>query len=228
MRSFIERIWTKHPSTLHFVQWDLGNEVWELRPGSEMRHFGILERQVLADGSVKEVLEILPEAPVPLEALGFHEIQGQWMISEKTISRGEEGKTRKEHSQQSLRQVQPPLKEQGKKPPVKSASSEGQKTSHELPKSQDGESQVTESLQLSSTLPSELWSSLSQWIPSDVLFQPSLHQQASQELSDTQGLSSVSPKGPLPNSQSSRVPRPSGAKVQHSRPFRPKTSSRAR
>jgi hypothetical protein len=74
--------------------------------------------------------------------------------------------------------------------------------------------------------PMELWSSLSQWIPHHALFQPSLHHQATLELSDT-------PAQTYPyqidSSKNSRTVQGQHQHVRHSqqsRPYRPKPFSR--
>ena len=80
-------------------------------------------------------------------------------------------------------------------------------------------------LQHSYTLPAELWSSLSQWIPPSALFQPSLHHQAFLELSRTQAYTYPSQKDLDTNSQPSQGQHQYVKQVQQTKPYSPKPSS---
>jgi hypothetical protein len=76
--------------------------------------------------------------------------------------------------------------------------------------------------------PMELWSSLSQWIPQHALFQPSLHHQASLELSDTPAQTYPYQIYSSENSRSVQDQHQYVRQPQQTRPYHPKTSSRDR
>lgn len=73
--------------------------------------------------------------------------------------------------------------------------------------------------------PTELWSSLSQWIPQHALFQPSLHHQATLELSDTPAQTYPYQIDSSKNSRPAQGQHQHVRHGQHSRPYRPKPSS---
>ena len=79
---YLSRVWTtkqgqevetgpKHGST--WIIWDLGDEQWEMRQNT-LRHFRILKRTLISPQRVEEVVELLPECPIPLEALARHSV----------------------------------------------------------------------------------------------------------------------------------------------------------
>jgi len=93
----------------------------------------------------------------------------------------------------------------------------------------EGANQCSQALELkeefsqdSYTPPTELWSALSQWIPENALFQPSLHHQAFLELSGTQE-KSYGGKKEKGNLQQKEARRPYVAPSRNSRPYQPKT-----
>ena len=79
------------------------------------------------------------------------------------------------------------------------------------------------SLQDSYTPPTELWSALSQWIPPNALYQPSLHHQAFLELSGTQEKSYPGKGCSEVNVRHKEARRPYLAQARNSRPYQPKT-----
>jgi hypothetical protein len=79
------------------------------------------------------------------------------------------------------------------------------------------------SLQDSYTPPTELWSALSQWIPPNALYQPSLHHQAFLELSGTQEKSYPGKGCSEVNLRHKEARRPYLAQARNSRPYQPKT-----
>jgi hypothetical protein len=78
------------------------------------------------------------------------------------------------------------------------------------------------SLQDSYTPPTELWSALSQWIPPNALYQPSLHHQAFLELSGTQEKSYPGKKDSEVNVRHKEARRPYLAQARNSKPYQPK------
>jgi len=99
---------------------------------------------------------------------------------------------------------------------------------HDSQKQQVQALQEEHSEQPSYTLPNELWSSLSQWIPPNALFQPSLHHQAFLESSGTQGSTYPCQTDLEKNSQPSQAERQYVRQAHHSRPYRPKPSGQPR
>ena len=73
------------------------------------------------------------------------------------------------------------------------------------------------------TVPTELWSALSQWIPANALFQPSLHHQAFLELSGTQEKSFHGKGCSEATVRQKEGRRPYVAPPRNSRPYQPKT-----
>lgn len=71
--------------------------------------------------------------------------------------------------------------------------------------------------------PTELWSALSQWIPPNALFQPSLHHQAFLELSGTQEKSYPGKRCSEANVRQKEARLPYVAPARNSRPYQPKT-----
>jgi hypothetical protein len=144
--------------------WDAGDEQWELYSNG-IRRYRILERRLvsLPDSSVcvREVVEFLPESPVPILVFARHSMEG-WDLVEKVLA----------PLQLSSQRVKKPMKVDSAKAPLPT-----KKQSVSSSSKQEEEEQ--EDLR---TLPEMLdcwdWSSLSQWIPSSALFQASLHDQA--------------------------------------------------
>jgi hypothetical protein len=168
----VERIWTKSSSQQNnLVWWEFGDEQWCLLSDKTIKHIKILSRKVVSKDPFTLVEEALlvPETPVPLEA-NKQEATG-WQLTEKVLDVKKEPllplplpqtqPSKKPQQAQSLLNYTPPENLQS------------QQTSIE-----------GESSQFSVSLPTELWLSLSQWIPPNALFQPSLHHQAILELSD--------------------------------------------
>jgi hypothetical protein len=79
------------------------------------------------------------------------------------------------------------------------------------------------SSQESYNAPTELWSALSQWIPPNALFQPSLHHQAFLELSGTQEKTYPGKKDSEGNLRQKEAGRPYLSPARNSRPYQPKT-----
>ncbi len=175
----LKRVW-KHggdvKGKVNRVMWERGDEIWE-RIGNEdsIKHYRVTSR-LMMNSQVHESLVPLPESPIPLEALGRHLIGSEWIVEdcEELVPLV---------SPQELPFGTNQVKKEGNQQPPQHPSVN--QTSHEQQIQSDQESQATVSSQPSYTLPTELWSSLSQWIPPSALFQPSLHLLASSELSDT-------------------------------------------
>ena len=205
------------------ILWDLGNETWELKVDSdEIRHFEIISRKHITNQdqvSMEEVVSLLPECPVPVEAIR-HIISSDWEITEK------EGECVSPPPLQPAMQNQQPLKREKTLRPSKVAKElKLQRQSSQLrplqplsphpsdlilqaglqeeqhplthPKNSKKTKKNEDSSSESSSVlhdPSQLWSSLSQWIPPTALYQPSLHQQAVLEMSEKTVHIHVSPK----------------------------------
>jgi len=179
----IMRIWSYSENYKEqFTLWDMGNEIWELGCSSScansekndvIRHFRVLNRKIDSFGNIIEELEVLPESPIPLEAI-VQSVDG-WKILEEGAQPLPQPAL-PQQPQQPLPQQPPQVQQKKKNTQRESGGSENSKI-----KRQDSQ---TESQQPSYILPTELWSSLSEWIPPNALFQPSLHHQASLELSD--------------------------------------------
>jgi hypothetical protein len=101
-----------------------------------------------------------------------------------------------------------------------------EKSRHEKPSQATQEMQEEESSQHVYNHPTELWSSLSQWIPQHALFQPSLHHQATLELSDTPAQTYPYQIDSSGNSRPAQGQRQHVRQAQHSKPYRPKPSLR--
>ena len=87
------------------------------------------------------------------------------------------------------------------------------------------ETQEEEFSQLFYNHPTEHWSSLSQWIPPHALFQPSLHHQATLELSDTPAQTYPYQIDSSKNSRPAQGQRQHVRQAQQTRPYHPKPSS---
>ncbi len=89
-RTFLQRTWRLSSSSTKdsqpWVLWDMGNEMWEQKK-DVLRHFRVVDRQMIKqqEQEVKEVVEILPETPVPFEALARHLIGSEWEVQEKLV-----------------------------------------------------------------------------------------------------------------------------------------------
>ena len=225
----ILRTWTKTEKAVlenpnPWKIWDRGDEIWELR-NDILRHFSVVERTLNGE-IIREELRELKESPIPLEALE-QEIQG-WEITEQAQDQAQA------QVQDEAPHTQQPLVENIKKNTKKAKNTQISKvrppqssltqSSHErqtpvIPSSQEEEQQQND------TLPAELWSSLSQWIPPNALFQPSLHHQAFLELSGTQGLSYPSQRDSEKHSQRWQGQRQHVKQSQGSKPYRQATSA---
>jgi hypothetical protein len=97
---------------------------------------------------------------------------------------------------------------------------------HETPSQTSEGTLEEESSQTFYTHPMELWSSLSQWIPQHALFQPSLHHQATLELSDTPAQTYPYQIDSSENSQPAQGQYQHVRQVQSSKPYRPRPSFR--
>ncbi len=200
----IHRVWKKGHCPLERSMWEYGNERWELQPNGLIYHYSVLSRWKEQE-EVHERLEMLPESPIPLEALSPHLIGSEWMWEENEelilVSPQESFADTTQ-----IKKVSTPL------PPV--VPSEDQ-ISHEQLKQLNLESPAIMSSQPSYNLPTELWCSLSQWIPPFALFQPSLHLQAASELSDT-----PTPTSPV-QSKRGTYSQPGRAQLPHAKRYQP-------
>jgi hypothetical protein len=179
----VERIWTTKESSQQnkLLWWEFGDEQWCLLSDKTIKHIKILSRKVVSKDPftlVEEVL-LLPETPVPLEA-NQQEATG-WQLTEKVLAEKKE----------PLLQLPLPLPLPSPQSQTTQNSKKPQQAqpllNYTLPETHlqsNLESVEVESSQFSVSLPTELWLSLSQWIPPNALFQPSLHHQAILELSD--------------------------------------------
>ncbi len=167
----IRRIWKKRSSSAQqSILWEMGDEQWE-QMSQDFRHYRVISRQKVQE-EIHELLLLLPETPIPLEALSRHLTGSEWIWedSEELIE------------QVSLLQQT----NQSKKVSIlpQAVESFEDQTYHAQQTQLTQELQATEFSLPSYILPTELWCSLSQWIPASALFQPSLHLQAASELSD--------------------------------------------
>jgi len=63
------------------VMWDLGNEVWEIQePEGLITHYEIISRNRKEEFVMEEIIHILPECPIPLEAV-CKRVGSEWEIS---------------------------------------------------------------------------------------------------------------------------------------------------
>jgi hypothetical protein len=174
----VERIWTKSSSQqTNLIWWEYGDEQWSLLSDKTIKHIKILSRKVVSKDpfTLSEEVLLLPETPVPLEA-NQQEATG-WQLTEKEAKKEPllplplplpSPQTQTTQNSKKPQQAQPLL-------------------NYTLPETHlqvKLESVEEESSQYTVSLPTELWLSLSQWIPPNALFQPSLHHQAILELSD--------------------------------------------
>ncbi len=80
------RVWKRGLSPFQRVLWEMGDEQWE-RIGTEdmIRHYRITSRW-MEEGVVHEKLMLLPESPIPFEALGRHLIDSDWVLEDSEES----------------------------------------------------------------------------------------------------------------------------------------------
>ena len=63
------------------IMWDLGNEVWEIQePEGLITHYEIISRNRKEEFVMEEIIHILPECPIPLEAV-CKRVGSEWEIS---------------------------------------------------------------------------------------------------------------------------------------------------
>ena len=63
------------------VMWDLGNEVWEIQePEGLITHYEIISRNRKEEFIMEEIIRILPECPIPLEAV-CKRVGSEWEIT---------------------------------------------------------------------------------------------------------------------------------------------------
>lgn len=215
------RIWTpvkesdisSNTSTqIPWIIWDLGDRQWELK-GSVFKHFKICSRRKQGE-QILEYVEPLEEVPVPSGLLSRQMVGSCWVLKEES-----------QPSSEKL-QIQHPVNKGIKQQNNQKTLSSVKQSSHEKQQQEETESLVTESSQSSYILPSELWTSLSQWIPSHALFQPSLHYLASLESSDTPTPSFPSHSNQASYSQTGQARLQVREPNQQSRPYYPRNSSR--
>ncbi len=174
----IHRVWKKGVSSKPRILWEFGDLQWD-KVSDTILHYRVVSRWKEQE-EIHEQLQLLPESAIPLEALSRHLIGSEWVVEDY------EEPTPLAFQQESVLNTTQIKKVNN--PPLPPESSVDQ-IFHEQLKQGDQESQVIASLQPFYNLPTELWCSLSQWIPSNALFQPSLHLQADLELSDIHCLS---------------------------------------
>jgi hypothetical protein len=192
MTTRILRKWIRNPECTiikHF--YDMGDQQWHLLPDGSIQTNKILKRTVLEDKiTVLEEVLLLPETPVPLEA-HQQEVKG-WLLSEEVVSSPLSPpslqKTKEEYSKKQPQTLQ-------REQPLPNQTPRAQRS----PKGSEFEEE--EFSQQLATLPTELWLSLSQWIPPNALFQPSLHHQAILELLEQPNPTFVVPKVQVPYSR---------------------------
>ena len=175
--------------------WDTGDEQWELtRMTGQIRHWRIVSKKILSrePAVVQEQCLLLPECPVPKEAVLQHSLEG-WMIDETPVEPLKQDVEQK--TPISLNNIAKEVKNTPHVPRSPPSSNQYDHGQHQL---SDQVSQAKAVLPPSCILPMELWSSLSQWIPPSALYQPSLHLLAASELSE----------GPLRPSGGLKVPGP--------------------
>ena len=174
----VERVWTRAATAAtsgNRIVWDAGDEQWELYSNG-IRRYRILERSYvsLPDSGVcvREVVELLPESPVPVEVFARHSMEG-WELVERILP--STGKTQEMPRKKVVKalpslplQHRPPSSNTVKKPKKQTTS-----TSCKLEDSEDSPASET-----TPQLDCWDWASLSQWIPPSALFQASLHDQA--------------------------------------------------
>jgi hypothetical protein len=173
----LQRIWTKANQS-NLIWWEFGDEQWYLLSDKTIHHIKILSRKVLSKDPFTLVEEglLLPETPVPLEATE-QEAKG-WQVIEQVLPEKKKPllplpqtqNSKKPQQAQSLLNYTPPEQD------LRLARGESSELVSEFVEGEPSQFAVS--------LPTELWLSLSQWIPPNALFQPSLHHQAILELSD--------------------------------------------
>ena len=179
-KSFLRK-WTKTTSSTPFVFYDLGETQWFLQNDGSVKTYKIVNRKVLPKDSknpmtVLEEVLLLPEMAVPLEA-HQQEVTGWEILETPLFSQPlEVSSSQTTRSKEEYNKRQQPVPQE-----VQSLTNQ---TLHEKLLQSGSESGEEPLLQQIVTLPTELWLSLSQWIPPNALFQPSLHHQAILELSD--------------------------------------------
>ena len=189
--------------------WDMGNEVWEMYE-DEIRHFQIHSREFIQENLV-EIVSLLPESPIPLEAVE-NDVGSGWSVLEEVIPKPCENQRLSSPDEKPLKHVK--VSSAAASSRKKSAPRQGSSLrSPQAPPQQQqeekeqGQEQArqnksrktsSENCSYSSSQPSEsekhLWSSLSQWIPAYALYQPSLHSQAILEMTEKTVHIHLSPK----------------------------------
>jgi hypothetical protein len=65
--------------------WDFGDEMWELKD-EVLRHFGVVKRTLESPQKLEEIVELLCDSPIPLEAVQRRFAGIGWIVSEEVIS----------------------------------------------------------------------------------------------------------------------------------------------
>ena len=198
----LQRTWThtQTSSGTPRVIWDMGSYQWEQVNGV-LRHWCVVSRSVVSKEPpvIQELLQLLPESPVPLEAV-VQTVQ-HWEIVEKVLPGELKETVEQQRTPETPIHRVPATKQertgqqQQRGPKVQTVLNQTSRVKPQpysspsfVREKSDAASQATQSSQESAEhpsrrIPSELWSSLSQWIPPERFYQPSLHHQATAELS---------------------------------------------
>ena len=192
----IKRIWTHSQTPKEATErsfWDMGTTQWEQTKAGEIKVWRIIERKIVSkeESIVEELLEPLPEQPVPLEAV-YQRAGSGWQLEEQVLVKAQSvsdpvpsatpcQRANKDQTIKATKANKTSL------PPQRSQVQKQGQTSRAPHQQSDANSQATQSSQESAEhssrrIPSELWSSLSQWIPPERFYQPSLHLLANSEL----------------------------------------------
>ena len=189
----MQRVWTSAKETCEQGQppdrmmWDIGSEFWETIDYEKITHYKVLSRESVVGGII-EILEELPECPIPAEAIP-KKISG-WTIKCKIQSRAavKDLPQREYVASSPLRGVRPqaglleapPLQAQQTHTKEKGKPKEKERPKGSQPKSEDIDTSEREANKR------DLWTSLSQWIPPSALYQASLHEEFLELLEQTQ------------------------------------------
>lgn len=145
----------KKDDTSTYLFWDLGNEIWDFDSQGECRHYRMEKRDCIS----KEPIVIKETLrPLPFTPVPLEAIQKKcfgWNVSCKQAS-----------AKVECKKITPEV------------------SHHQPTKSLEVSSTEDDSPKIK-TANDEIWVSLSQWIPSYALYQPSLHKQASMEMNET-------------------------------------------
>ena len=198
------------------MMWDFGSEFWETTDYEKITHYKVLSRESVVGGII-EVVEELPESPIPAEAIP-KKISG-WNIKvvELTPYKIQSRAAVKDLPQQHVASSSSPVREA--RPQARSREARPQARPPQNHTKAMVKPKLAQNVKVS-PLPAEdidtsereankrdLWTSLSQWIPPSALYQASLHEEILELLEQSQPVKRQKPK-PKQKQKPAQIQRP--------------------